>query len=416
MKILLFHQYYLEEEDPGGRRWNAMTGIWKKAGHELTVIAGMVHAHASQKRPEYRGRYHLCKIQRGITVHRTHVSETYNKNFAGRLWAYFSFVVSSLWAALFKVRGDFDLIIVTSPPLFVGISALLVSVLKKVPLVVEVRDLWPESAIDLGVLSAPFLVRGARVFEKLLYRQAILVTVVTPGLYRALIERNRVSREKLIVIPNAADLQLVDESLASFDREAFRRTHGFHGFFCVLYVGAHGIANGLSQLTEVAKSFEGTDVLFVLIGDGMEKIRLLESVQKLGLNNIRFLDAVPQKEIFRFIQASDMGVSILKPCETFKTVYSNKTFDYLACKKPVLMCIDGVSRELIEEAGAGLYVNPGQPDELVKAVRAYQKDPERVLVEGLNGYAFVRKHFDREGLAQQFIQKIEERLDLKTDK
>src|SRR5690606_26859673 len=122
MRILLLHQYFLEEDDPGGSRWNEITKTWTDLGHEVTVIAGMVHYNASQKREEYRGKYFVKKKQGKVEVLRAHVSESYNKGFLGRLWGYFSFMFSSLYGGLFKLSGKYDVVLVTSPPLFVGIS------------------------------------------------------------------------------------------------------------------------------------------------------------------------------------------------------------------------------------------------------------------------------------------------------
>ena len=129
MKILLIHQYYLEKTDGGGSRWNEMTKVWADAGHEITVLAGMSHYASGAKNDRYKGKYFFDddNFEKGIRVIRSHVSESYNVNFLGRLWGYFSFVFSSIWAGLFYAREKYDIIIVTSPPLFVGITAYFLS-------------------------------------------------------------------------------------------------------------------------------------------------------------------------------------------------------------------------------------------------------------------------------------------------
>src|SRR5690606_27379508 len=146
MKILLIHQYFKEPDVTGGARFNEMTRIWKEQGHEITVLAGDLDGQSSEKRLEYKKNFVTKKIQDGIEVFRCNVSESYNKNFLGSLWGYFSFVFSSTYAGLFKVKGKYDVILVTSPPLFVGITAYILSVFKQVPFLFEIRDLWPESA------------------------------------------------------------------------------------------------------------------------------------------------------------------------------------------------------------------------------------------------------------------------------
>lgn len=406
MKILLLHQYFLEEDDPGGSRWNEITKSWTEAGHEVTVIAGMMHANGAEKRQEYKGKYYFERKQGDVKVLRCHVSEGYNKGFVGRLWGYFSFMFSSLWGGVFKVKGKYDVIIVTSPPLFVGISGYVISLFKKIPFVFEVRDLWPESAIDTGVLKNKMIIKAAYAVERFLYKKAKLINVLTPAFYQTLKNKKNVSEDRLIMIPNAADFSLSEEVVKKFDRESYRKAFDLEGKFVITYVGAHGVANHLEQLLEAGKSLEDTNVLFLLIGQGMEKERLMKKAVEMNVANVRFLDPVPKKEVFKFILASDMGASVLKKVDTFKTVYSNKTFDYFSCKKPILMAIDGVSRTLVEEAKAGAYVEPENVAEYDRIIRDYMANPMKLEVEGQNGYAYAKKNFDRGYLANKYLDEI----------
>ena len=407
MKILLLHQYFLEEDDSGGSRFNEMTRQWAEQGHEITVLAGMMHYNGDKKREEYKGKWFRQKQQGHVKVWRSHVSESYNAGFAGRLWGYFSFVLSSFWAGSMKEKGEFDIILVTSPPLFVGITAYFLSKIKGIPYVFEIRDLWPESAIDTGVVTNKHIIRLAYWFEGFVYKNARLINVLTPAFRQTLIEKKGVPEEKIIFIPNAADFSLSDNLLERFDVEAFREEKGWDNRFVVTYVGAHGVANHLEQVLETADLLRETPVLFVLIGGGMRKARLKEQAAEMGLNNVLFLDPVAKAEVFKFIMASDMGASVLKKVDTFKTVYSNKTFDYMACKKPILMAIDGVSRTLVEESGAGIYVEPEDPKDFAEKIRMYMAEPERILREGENGYHFAKRNFDRLALANKYIDQLE---------
>lgn len=410
MKILVIHQYFLEDDDPGGSRWNEMTRVWTEQGHQVTVLAGMMHANGNQKRPEYKGRYFVKRMQGPVTVWRCHVSESYNTNFLGRLWGYFSFMFSSLWAGLFKVKGPFDAVLVTSPPLFVGFSGYLISRLKRMPLIFEVRDLWPESAIDTGVLKNKLIIRLAYWFEAFIYRESKLINVLTPAFYNTLRDKKSIPEDKLIFIPNAADFSLSEQLLSTFDRDDFRDKHKLSGKFVITYVGAHGVANHLEQILHAGKRLEDTSVEFLLIGQGMEKDRLIKLADDMHVKNVRFIDPVPKKEVFKYILASEMGASVLKRVDTFKTVYSNKTFDYMSCKKPILMAIDGVSRELVEQARAGCYVEPENIEEYDRIIREYLNTSERLLEEGENGYRFAKQNFDRELLAEKYLTEIEKAI------
>lgn len=410
MKILLLHQYFMEEDDAGGSRWNEMTRLWTEKGNKITVLAGMMHANGKEKRREYKGKYFVWKKQQGMNILRCHVSESYNKGFTGRLWGYFSFMFSSLWAGLFKIKDKFDVIIITSPPLFVGFSGFVISRIKRVPFIFEVRDLWPESAIDTGVLTNKLLIKLAYRFERFIYRKAWLINTLTPAFYNTLKDKKGVPENKLITIPNAADFALSEKVLESFDSKGFREEAGLDGKFVITYVGAHGVANHLQQILEAGKVLEDTPVLFLLIGQGMEKDKLKEMANEMKVTNVRFIDPVPKAEVFQYILASDMGASVLKRVDTFKTVYSNKTFDYMSCKKPILMAIDGVSRQLVEDAHAGSYVEPENIEEYNRIIREYLSDSERLTVEGINGYHYAKQNFDREALAAKYLLRIQKSL------
>lgn len=403
MKILLIHQYFLEEDDPGGSRFNEMVKVWSNEGHQISVLAGMMHYGGNEKREEYKGKFTAKKKQGDITVWRSHVSELYNSNFIGRMWGYFSFVFSSLYTGLFKVKGHYDVIIVTSPPLFVGITGYLISKLKRIPFVFEIRDLWPESAIDTGVLKNTGLIKMAYKFEKFIYRKASLINVLTPAFRKKLIEEKSVPKDKIVYIPNAADFSLSDELLESFDVAKFKREEGLVGKFIITYVGAHGVANHLQQLVEAAKLLEDTNAHFLLIGQGMEKKKLIKLAKHLNCINISFIDPVPKSDVFKYILASDIGTSVLKNVDTFKTIYSNKTFDYMSCKKPILMAIDGVSRELVEDADAGVFVEPENPQDFAFKVRTYMDNQTLLEKQGINGYIYAKKHFDRNVLAKKYL-------------
>jgi len=411
MRILLIHQYFLEKDDAGGSRFNEMTKVWADKGHEITVLAGMVHYQTGKKRPLYKGKFtYKDHFDRGITVVRSHVSESYNTNFLGRLWGYFSFVISSIYTGLFATSGKFDVILVTSPPLFVGITAYLLSIIKRIPFVFEVRDLWPESAIDTGVLKNATMIKWAYTFESFMYRKASLINVLTPAFQQKLITEKKVPGDKVIFIPNAADFSLSDELLNHFDVQAFRKAHGLEERVVITYVGAHGVANHLIQVIETAELLkdEYPAVLFQLIGGGMEKAKLQAETRRRGLLNIRFVDAVPKQEVFKYILASDFGASILKRVDTFKTIYSNKTFDYMACQIPVLMVIDGVSRTLVETAACGVYIEPENPRDFADKIIAYLEEPVHMRKEqGMAGYQYAKAHFDRQVLAEQYLNQLE---------
>ncbi|QTD37310.1 glycosyltransferase family 4 protein [Polaribacter batillariae] len=411
MKILLIHQYFLEKGDGGGSRFNEMTKNWSAQGHEITVLAGMVHYATGKKQERYKGKftYQDKSFYENVDVVRCYVSESYNINFLGRLWAYFSFVFSSIYAGFFKTKGKFDVIVVTSPPLFVGITAYVLSKLKRSPFVFEIRDLWPESAIDTGVLKNKFIIKFAYWFEKFIYSKARLINVLTPAFRDKLVNEKQIPKEKVIFIPNAADFSLAKKVQQNFNATEFKRKLNLEDKFVITYVGAHGVANHLIQIINAAERLLDTNVVFQLIGAGMRKEYLIKVAEEKGLTNVVFRDSVPKEEVFKYILASDVGASVLKKVDTFKTIYSNKTFDYMSCKKPILLAIDGVSKDLINDAKCGVYVEPESIEAIVEGVRfLLAKTQEEIHQMGVNGYLYAKSHFDRNQLATKYLQKINE--------
>ncbi|MFQ3576495.1 MAG: glycosyltransferase family 4 protein, partial [Cytophagales bacterium] len=326
MHILLVHQYFLSNNQGGGSRFNELTKFWQQKGVKITVISGMVHYNTGKKDEAYKGKKFVKEVnENGINVWRCHVSESYNSHFLGRLWAYFSFVFYGTWCAFFKAKENYDLVLVTSPPLFVGIMALLISKFKKIPFVFEIRDLWPESAIDTGVLTNKTIIKLSFWLEKLIYKKASLINCLTPAFESKLIEEKNVPKSKVVMIPNAADFSIAESLQGNFDPIEFRKTLGWNGKLVILYVGAHGVANHLIQVLQTAELLSETNVHFVLIGDGMQKKMLMETALQKNLKNVEFLSPVSKQDIFKYISACDIGASVLKNVDTFKTVYSNKT-------------------------------------------------------------------------------------------
>ena len=411
MRILLIHQYFLEKNEAGGSRFNEMTKIWSQNGHNVTVICGMVHYSKGVKRSKYKEKFiHIEKeFYRNVDVVRCHSSNLYNINFLGRFWSYISFIFSSIYAALFKIENNYDIIICSSPPLFDGISAYMISKIKKIKYVFEIRDLWPESAIDTGIVKNRILIKLAYILERFIYRNAKFISVLTPAFKKSLIQKKNICPSKIFVIPNGCDFSISKRIFNSFNADSFKEKMGFKNSFLITYVGAHGVANNLSQLFDVAEKLKNKNLKFLLVGDGMKKNSLINTVKERNLNNIIFFDSVPKDLIFKYIMMSDVGLSILAKNDTFKTIYSNKTFDYMLCKKPVLMVIEGISMKLVNDAKCGICAEPENTTSIINAVNRFLSMKSSDLEQmGKNGYKYANKNFDRLKLAKSYIKNIEE--------
>ncbi len=405
MRILIIHQYFLGKEDAGGSRWNQFAKYWARAGHEVTILAGTVHYGSGQKAPQYKGRFIVRERERpGVDVYRCHVSEAYNKSFLGRFWAYLSFLFSSTCAGLFLIKKP-DVVVASSPPLTVALTMWILSRAYRAPAVFEVRDLWPESAIDTGVLTSRPLIALSYKLESLAYNKADWINVLTPTFEKKLIDNKGVSPNCISMIPNGADLDLMKPGPRD---NRVRKELGLGDKFVVSYFGAHGRANRVGQLLDAAELMKDSmpNVRIMLVGAGMEKPPLMEDAKKRKLDNVIFVDAVPKSEVADYINASDVCTAVLMKNDTFKTVYPNKIFDYMSCKRPVIVAIDGAARELVESARAGLYVEPENSRQMVETIGKLKNDSPTAGQMGENGYVFVREHFDRRVLSRRYIECI----------
>ncbi len=405
MRIKLFHQYFLGKNDPGGSRWNEFTSFFsKKAGFKTEVMAGNIH-YATGKKILPNTWSNTEKVDEDITLYRTWTYSGYNSNFVGRVIGYLSYTFSSLVKALFLKKPD--VYIVTSPSIFVGISAIIVSKLKRVPFIFEVRDLWPESAVATGVLNNKFLLNILYWLEYRLYKYSEKIVVLTPAFKENIEKRFPEFIGKIEIITNGADFSIMGKE---HQGEQLREKLGWSDKKVFTYLGAHGVANDLMQVVEAAKAFKDEKkVHFVLIGDGMQKKFLKEKAKEYELTNIEFIDSVPKYEVVDYVNASDVCMAILKKTDTFKTVYPNKVFDYMSCKKPVFVTIDGITRDLIETSNCGLYAEPENLDEFKNIVDKFlSMSYDELQTFGENGYKYVKDKFDREKLAERYIELVKE--------
>jgi glycosyltransferase involved in cell wall biosynthesis len=395
MHILLIHQAFAALDEPGGTRHHEFARLLVARGHRVTVIASPVSYLTGSKASEGSGH------EPGIRILRAPVYSAHHKSFVHRVFAFLSFMAASFLLGL-RVR-QVDLVWGTSPPIFQGVTAWLLARLKRVPFLFEVRDLWPQFAIAVGVLKSPLLIRLSLWLERFLYRRADRMMVNSPA-YVEHVQGRGARRVELV--PNGADPAMFDPADEGAD---FRGAHGLQERYVVLYAGAHGMSNDLGVALEAAARLEKTapQVCLVFLGDGKEKPALQVRAAELGLGNVLFLPPVPKSEMAAALAAADACLAILKPIEEYKTTYPNKVFDYMAAGRPVVLAIDGVIREVVESAGCGLFAPPGEPAALAEAIRELAADPPAGRRMGLAGRRHLEEHFSREKIGEQLLRLLE---------
>lgn len=403
MHILLIHQAFAALDEPGGTRHHELARFLVARGHSVTVIASPISyltgaISSSPLGGGARGEGELVRIIRAYTYRALH------RSFVHRVFSFLSFMVSSFLAGL-RVK-NVDLVWGTSPPIFQGVTAWLLARLKRVPFLFEVRDLWPAFAIAVGVLKNPLLIKMSLWLERFLYQHADRVMVNSPG-YVAHVTAGGARRVELI--PNGADPDMFNPQ---DDGAAFRSANHLQDKFILLYAGAHGLSNDLGVLLEAAQILQAgldtSNVTVTLLGDGKEKINLQSRAADMHLANVLFLPPVPKTAMAAALAGADACLAILKPIDEYKTTYPNKVFDYMAAGRPVVLAIDGVIRQVVESAGCGLFVPPGDPLALANAVQALATDRSRSRQMGQSGRKYLEENFGRRVIAEKLLKVLEE--------
>ena len=394
MHILLIHQAFAALGEPGGTRHHELARWLARRGHRVTILAGQVSYLTGEAGTATPAEW---IDDAGVHIRRCATFRAWHRSFFLRVLSFLSFMFSSLAAGL-QVR-DVDVVWGTTPPLFQGATAWLVARLKRAAFVFEVRDLWPAFAVAVGVLRNRLLIALAEALERFLYRHADRLVVNSPGYVDHLLQRGA---RQVDLIPNGVDVSMFDPHATG---AAFRKAHGLRGKFIALYAGALGLSNDLGMVLDAAAILrDDPKIALVLLGDGKERPALEARAQDLGLSNLHFLRAVPKEEMNQALAAADAGIAILKPLDVYKTTYPNKVFDYMAAGRPVILAIDGVIRRVIEEAGAGVFVPPGDAAALALAIRGLAAKRAAGRAMGRSGREYVARHFDRGALADGLEQ------------
>jgi glycosyltransferase involved in cell wall biosynthesis len=395
MHILLIHQAFAAIDEAGGTRHYELARFLTGRGHHVTVITSPVSYLTGRARKD------TPRTEAdGLTILNAYTYPALHRSFVHRVFSFVSFMVSSFSLGI-RVKG-IDMVWGTSPPIFQGLTAWAIARIKRTPFLFEVRDLWPAFAIGVGVLRQPLLIRASEWLERFLYRHADLLLVNSPGFIAHVKQRGA---RQVELVPNGADPAMFDPSASGDD---FRHANDLDGRFVVLYAGAHGLSNDLTVVLHAAAQLPDTyPVSIVLLGDGKEKPRLLAQAAEMGLKNVLFLHPMPKQEMAQALAAADACLAILKPIDLYKTVYPNKVFDYMAAGRPVILAIDGVIREVVESAGAGVFVPPGDPQALAKAIIELASQPDKCKAMGLRGRQAIESRFSRAVLANRLEEIIE---------
>lgn len=385
-----------------------LSRLWAEAGHEVTVLTGFPNHPTGVVPAEYRGKLRrlICREQAdGIHVVRSWLLPLPNRKAYERVLNYSSFCLSAAATGMFLPQPD--VVIATSPQLLVGLAGWWLARWNRVPFILEIRDLWPESltAVD-ATNQGSLLYKTLSGLAGFLYRNCDRVVVVTSAFKQCLVENWDVPAEKISVIENGVDTGLFHPHAEPME---IRKTLRAEAKFIVSYIGTMGLAHGLETVLEAASQLQpaAPDVLFLFVGEGAEKQKIVAGARDRSLNNVCFVDQQRRENTPSYICASDVCLVPLRKSELFSTVLPSKMLEFMACARPVILGVDGLARRIVQEANAGIVVEPENATALAEVIKRLAADPVLRAAFGRNGRRYVLQNFTRRHTAEAYLRVLE---------
>lgn len=402
MDILYITQYYPPEGAAPAVRVSELAHQWAGEGHRVRVLTGFPNHPGGRIYPGYRARWRRLVMREndaGVRVLRVFLIPLPNRRPWERVVNYISFMLTAAFASIFIRRPD--VIIATSPQLLVGISGWWARLVKRSPLVFEVRDLWPDAIVSSGVGREETLFsRSLELISRFLYHSCDLNVVVTGPFRNELENRYAVPPGKIEVIENGVDVSFFSGRGSIDDRWVFDQK------FVVVYVGTVGIAHGLGTLLDVARAVED-DFVFVVAGDGAEREALQRRVQQDGLTNVVFTGTLPRSEVPALLDRADAALVMLKKAEVFQKVIPTKLLEAMASGTPVVLAVEGEARRILEAAKGGIFVPPEDPVAICDALVRLKMNPVGRQGMGEAGRRYVTNNFNRQASAARYLEVLE---------
>lgn len=402
MRILFFTHFYSPEGNAPATRVSALAERWVAAGHEVTVVTCAPNVPNGVVYDGYENKYSEETL-RGVKVVRVWTSIHAHGGAVKRLLSYGSYFFSALKASLRLPKPD--VVIATSPQIFTGYAGVWYKRLRRVPLVIEIRDIWPESMFAVGAKVPKFGIWGLEQVEKAMYRVCDRLVTVGEG-YRVRLKEKGVPEAKMDVVMNGTDLAVYSPREKNAD---LLKKYGLEGKFVVSYIGTVGMACGLEVVLGAAEKTP-EKVAFVIVGDGAHREKLEADAKARGLANVVFTGRQPKGAMPDWVSSSDASLVHLKKTDLFTTVMPSKIFESAGCKRPIIMGVDGFAKKLVMDAKAGVDMTPEDPDSLVACVKKLAGDPALCKELGENAYANIAKVHNRDQQAVDYM-KILERIE-----
>lgn len=376
---------------------------WAKAGYSFDVITDVPHFPEGRVYIPYKNRFQH-ETYDGISVYRMPVYPAENRRKIRRTLSYISFLVSTVLNS-WRVKKRPTVIVASSPQIFTAFAGFILSLLYRVPFVMEIRDLWPQSIKAVGAMNRSLLLRLIEIGVGLLYRHARLIVVLTESFRKELVSSG-VDPLKIVMVPNGISSEFFSSAVPDAEVEILRESLGLCGKFVVCYIGTIGMAHGLETIINAAKLTDDPAIQFLIVGTGASRGDIEQRLNESGLTNVVLLPKVPRSQARVLLQLSHVALVLLKDVPLFRTVIPSKLIEAMGCAIPVVLGVRGEAQELLEGCGGGLCIEPENASELASAVMALKGDPAMRERLGENAHASVFRSYNRSELAQRLWSHI----------
>ena len=399
MRILLLTLYFAPDIAANAVVMTELAEELTTLGHQVTVVTAFPHYASNVIDHRYRRLLVQRDEYKGIRVIRTYLyTSPHKRRLRVRLLSYISFNLLSTLAGLFA--GSHDVILAPSPPLTIGLSAYIISRVKRIAYVYNVQDIYPDVMVKLGILKKPWIIALSHWLERFVYAHARHITVLSEG-FRANLLRKDVPPEKITVIPNFVDVDFIRPLPQD---NSFSHRFGLEGRFVVLYAGNIGHSQGLEHVLQCARLLEHErGIAFAIVGNGSTKPRLEQQAREMGLSNLQFIPFQPAEDVPFLYAAADLSLVPLKRTVALDSVPS-KVYTIMASARPVIAAVDPGSDAwtLVEQAQCGLCVEPENPHALAEAIRTVYANPALRERLGRSGREHVVQHYTQQVVARQY--------------
>ena len=404
MHILFISNYFPPEVNAPATRLYEHAKHWIGEDHRLDVLTSVPNFPEGKVYEGYTNKLTL-EEKDGIKVTRVPMYVTANQGTIKRTLSFISFMLSACWYS--RVVKQPTVVVATSPQFFAAIAGYIIAKIKRSPFVLEIRDLWPESIVAVGASQRNLIIRLFEQIELFLYRKADHIVVVTYSFKQFIIKKG-IAPDKITILKNGADLDAWKRPLDREKLESMRSQLGLEGKFVASYIGTIGMAHRADILLDAARLCRDPDIVFLIVGSGAEREKIEKRQEELKLANFRMIEKVSKEEVKYILALTDASVVHLKALPLFKTVIPSKIFEAMATRTPIIHGVEGESKEIIEEANAGIPIEPENAMQLMEAAVRLKSEPKLYERMAEDGYQHVHTNYDRSKLALRYLDLLQQ--------